>query len=97
MNHVFHQMELDEELPQFFVFTNPFGLYKFKRLIQGISLVSAECNEAFRRILVGIEGVAQIKDNLVIYGCGKQHNDRMNQVLECGKDYNITFLNKSVI
>ena len=91
LNHAFHQMELDQECQKLFVFTTPFGLYKFKRLVQGISPASAECHDALRKIFKGIEGVAQIKDDSVIHGHGKQHNDRLNQVLKHGKDYNITF------
>ena len=42
MNHAFHQMELDMESSKLFVFTTPFGLFRFKCLVQGIRLASAE-------------------------------------------------------
>ena len=68
MNNAFIQMELDEESSQLFVFTMPFRLYKFKRLVKGIFPALAKCHEALRRIFKGIEGVVQIKDGLVIHG-----------------------------
>ena len=33
LNHAFHQLELDKESRQLFVFTTPFVLYRFKRLV----------------------------------------------------------------
>ena len=41
MNHAFHQMEFDKEFQQLFIFNTPVRLYKFKRLVQGISQQTA--------------------------------------------------------
>ena len=73
-----------------FVFTTPFGLYRFKRLVQGISPVSPESHKVLRRMLSGIEGVVQIKDDWTVYGKGDIHNQRLKQVLERCEEYNIT-------
>ena len=49
LNHTFHQMEIDEQSSRLFVFTTLYGLYCFKRLVQGIYLASTESNEAQKR------------------------------------------------
>ena len=90
LNHAFHQMELDEESSKLFVFTTPFGLYRFKRLVQGISPASAECHETLRKVLSGISGVVQIKDDWTVHGKGEEHDVRLEQVLQRCREYNIT-------
>ena len=90
MNHAFHQMELDMESSKLFVFTTPFGLYRFKRLVQGISPASAECHETLRKVFRGIPGIAQIKDDLIIHGKGKEHDRRLDLVLQRASERNIT-------
>ena len=50
---------------------------------------SSECNERMRIILKDIEGVAQIKDDIIIHGKGKQHEMRLEEVLNRLKEYNV--------
>ena len=45
------------------------------------------------QILRGLEGCAQIKDDVVVYGKGKQHDKRLVAVLERFRKYGLT-LNK---
>ena len=68
MNHAPHQIELDQESQKLFVFTTPFGLYKYKRLVQEISPASVECHKKLRTIFKGLKGVVQIKDDLAVHG-----------------------------
>ena len=77
MNHVFHQMEMERESLNLFIFNTPFGLHKFKRLVQKISPAAAECYEALTRVYKGIPGLVQIKDYLVIHGKGKVNDQRL--------------------
>ena len=41
-------------------------------------------------IFKGISGVAHIKDDLMVQGKGRQHDIRLEQVLESGRKFNIT-------
>ena len=91
MNHAFHQMELDKESQQLFVFNNPFGLYIFKKLVQRISPASAECHEILRRIFRKLAGVIKIKDDQVVHGKGADHDTRLEKVLQTIDEHNITF------
>jgi hypothetical protein len=56
----------------------------------GTAPASSECHERIRIILEGLEGVTQIKDNLVVHGKGKVHDDRLEKVLERLMDYGLT-------
>ena len=82
LNHAFHQLELDEESRQLFVFTTPFGLYRFKRLVMGTPPASAECHSKLAQVLKGLKGTVQIKDDLVVHGVGKKHDERLEAVLK---------------
>ena len=68
----------------------PFRLYKFKRLVQGISPASAECHKKLRTIFKELKGVFQIKDDLVVHGKGKQHEERLEKLLRRYNEYDVT-------
>ena len=90
MNHSFHQFTMDDESKELFVFHTPMGLYRFNTLVMGTAPASSECHEQIRRILDGVEGVQQIKDDLVVYGLGQGHDDRLEQVLKRFDEFGLT-------
>ena len=57
-----------------FKFYSPDGLYRFNTLVQGVASGSSECHEKLRRILEGLEGVVQIKDDIIVHGKGREHD-----------------------
>ena len=56
----------------------------------GTAPASSECHERIRIILEGLEGVIQIKDDLVVLGKGQVHNDRLKKVLQRLMEYGLT-------
>ena len=74
LNHAFHQLELDEDSKQLFAFTTPFGVYRYKRLVMGTPPASAECHSKLAKVWEGLEGIVQIKDDLVVHRKGKTHD-----------------------
>lgn len=82
LNHAFHQLEIDEESRKLFVFTTPFGLFQYKRLVMGSPPASSECHDKIKKMLAGLPGVAQIKDDLIVHDHGEEHDQRLKQVLE---------------
>ena len=90
MNHAYHQFGLDEESKQLFTFYSPWGLYRYNTLVMGAHTASSECQEAVRLMLVGLEGVQQIQDDVVVHGKGEQHDIRLEAVLKRFQEYNIT-------
>ena len=90
LNHVFHQLELDESSKDLFKFTTPFGLFRFKRLAMGTPPAYAECHAKLAEVLINLEGVVQIKDDLVIHGEGKEHDNRLEKVMQRLMEYGLT-------
>ena len=90
MNHSFHQFPLDKPSQKLFVFTTPFGLFKFVKLVMGTPPASGECHKRIKQVIEGLDGVEQIKDDLVIHGRGKEHDVRLKAVLERFREYNLT-------
>ena len=90
MNHAFHQFPMDDETKKLFVFHTPMGLFMYNTLVMGTAPASSECHENIRRMLEGIDGVQQIKDDLVVYGYGKEHDDRLEKVLQRLQEYGMT-------
>ena len=90
LNHAFHQFVLDEESQELFVFYTPWGLYKYNTLVMGVSSASSECHERIRRIVEGLEGIQQIKDDIVVHGKGEEHDKRLKALLERLQQFNIT-------
>ena len=82
LNRAFHQFKMDEESQDLFVFYTPWGLYKYNILVMGVSSASSECHERIRLVVEGLEGVQQIKDDIVVHGDGKEHDSRLEALLE---------------
>ena len=90
MNHSFHQFVLEEEARKLFTFRTPWGLYRYKRLVMGNSPASSECHRRVRTVLQGCEGVAQIKDDVLVHGKGEEHDLRLKQVLQRFREAGLT-------
>ena len=55
MNHSFHQFPLDKPSQKLFVFTTPFGLFKFVKLVMGTPPASGECHKRIKQVIEGWE------------------------------------------
>ena len=89
-NHAFYQFPIDKETQDIFKFTTPFGIYRFKRLVMGAPPASGECHSIMAEILRGLPGVIQIKDDIVVYGEGIQHDSRLEAVLVRIRQFGLT-------
>ena len=54
------------------------------------SPASSECQRRVRTVLQGFEGVAQIKDDVLVFGTKSQHEGRPRAVLEMFKEAGLT-------
>ena len=82
LNHAFHQLPIDEASKKLFVFTTPYGLFRYKRLVMGTPPASSECHDKIRRLLKGLPGGTHIKDDLVVHGSGREQDERLKKVFE---------------
>ena len=89
-NHAFHQFPMDDESKDLFVFHTPWGLHRLNTLVMGTHSGSSELQERVRVILKGLEGVVQIKDDVVIHGTGQEHDKRLELFLKRIQEHGLT-------
>ena len=79
----FHQILLSQESRHITTFVSHRGLYRYKRLMFGVTSAPEKCQQVIRDVLRGCEGVANIADDLVVYGKGvEEHDRRLLEVLD---------------
>ena len=85
----YHQIELSEESREITTFITHKGLYRYKRLMFGISSAPEKNQQVIQQTLQGIEGVHNISDDIMVHGATHdQHDERLRKVMmrvrECG-------------
>ncbi len=90
MIHSFHQFVLEEEARKLFCFRAPGGLFRFKRLCMGSSPASSEAHRRIKKVVAGLDGVLQIKDDVLVHGAGEEHDQRLRAVLERFQEAGLT-------
>ena len=91
LRHAFHQMVLAPESRGLTTFYTHEGLYRFKRLVMGAGPASQEFHEKLRLGMIGLQGVIQIEDDILVYGATQEENDeRLQAVLQRFHDKGIT-------
>ena len=59
------------------------GLFRYKRLLFGLCSSSEVFQQTIAQVLSGLEGVINLSDDILIYGCNPaQHNRRLRVVIE---------------
>ena len=56
----------------------------------GTPTASGECHKRIEEILRGLKGVEQIKDDVVVHGVGREHDERLRKVFERFRQNGIT-------
>ncbi len=72
----YHQIELDEKSRELTTFTTHDGLYRYKRLMFGISAAPEIYQHAIQQVLHGLPGVKNISDDIIVFGKDKSEHDR---------------------
>ena len=87
----FHQILLAEESRHVTTFVTHRGLYRYTRLMFGVTLAPEKYPQLIRDVLRGCEGVANIAEDLIIYGRGEeQHDKRLLAVLDRLRETGLT-------
>ena len=87
----FHQIELDEGSRDITTFVTHKGLYRYKRLMFGISSAPELYNHIIRQVLAGCEGADNIYDDIIVYGSSvEEHDKRLRETLNCIRDKGLT-------
>ena len=87
----FHQILLAEESRHVTTFVTHRGLYRYTRLMFGVTSAPEKYQQIIRDVLCGCEGVINIADDLIIHGNGvEQHDERLFVVLNRLKEVGLT-------
>lgn len=90
----YHQIELNEKSREITTFTSHVGLWRYKRLMFGISSAPEMYQHVIQDVLQGCEGVNNISDDLIIHGRDEaEHRRRLEAVLKRLSERGLT-LNK---
>ena len=77
----FFHFLLDPDTQELFKFHTDEGIYRFLVLVMGTPPTSGECHAAMSKILQGLDGVLQIKDDILVHGKGDEHDERLKAML----------------
>ena len=87
----YHQIELDEKSRQLTTFATHDGLYRYKRLMFGISATPEIYQHAIQQVLQGLPGVKNISDDIIVFGKDKsEHDHNLHGVLRRLQDRGLT-------
>ena len=79
----FHQIELEQQSRTIATFTHK-GLYRYKRLLFGISYAPKLYQYTIQQALTGCEGGYNIHDDIIIHGrTVQEHDSRLRKTMEC--------------
>ena len=91
----FHQVELSEESRPITTFVTHKGLFRYKRLMFGVSCAPEMYQRVIQQALEGCEGMRNIHDDIIVHGrTTADHDKRLERVLERIQDKSLT-LNKT--
>uniref|UniRef100_A0A669BA80 Gypsy retrotransposon integrase-like protein 1 n=1 Tax=Oreochromis niloticus TaxID=8128 RepID=A0A669BA80_ORENI len=85
----YHQLELTPESREITTFAVHNGVYRYKRLIFGVSSASEQYQHEIANALAGIEGVENISDDVIIHAPDQETHDKrlhavMKRLSDCG-------------
>ena len=87
----YHQLELTPESREITTFAVHSGVYRYKRLIFGVSSASEQYQYEVSRTLAGIDGVENISDDIIVHGPDQEtHDRRLHAVLRRLKESGLT-------
>ena len=79
----YHQIELHPDSRGLTTFITPQGLKRCKRLIFGLSSASEMYQFVIQQVLIGIPGVRNISDDIIVFGTTQAEHDRsLDQTLQ---------------
>ena len=91
----FHQIMLSEDSRHVTTFVTHRGLYRYRRLMFGITSAPEKYQQIIRDVLRNCDGVANIADDLIVYGRGvKEHDKRLFAVLDRLREVGLTLNGK---
>lgn len=90
VKNAFHQVELHPESRYLTTFITSNGLYRYKRLMFGVTSAPELFQKIMEKMLIKCEGVTNFIDDILIWGSDeKEHDLRLSKVMEVLKENNV--------
>jgi len=87
----YHQLELEEKSREITTFSCHLGIFRYKRLMFGISSAPELFQHVMQQIMSECEGVENISDDLIVHGNGDQEHDvRLTKCIETLAKHGLT-------
>ncbi|XP_072936215.1 uncharacterized protein [Epargyreus clarus] len=95
IKNAFNQVEIHPNSRHLTTFITSKGLYRYKRLMFGITCAPELFQKIVEKMLTGLDGVINFIDDILVYGEDEnQHDKRLSKVLDVLKENNV-LLNES--
>jgi len=90
LKQAYHQMEVEEESQDYLTVNTHQGLYRYNRLVFGITSAPAIWQRSIDQILEGIEGTSYISDDMIITGKDdEEHLTHLEETLKRLKEHGL--------
>ncbi|KMQ92700.1 hypothetical protein RF55_7276 [Lasius niger] len=90
VRNAFHQIEITPQSRHITTFITSKGLYRYKRLMFGISCALEIFQKIMENLLITCDGTVNFIDDIVVFGSNEeQHDKRLTQVLDTLKQNNV--------
>ncbi|CAK1599909.1 unnamed protein product [Parnassius mnemosyne] len=75
IKNAFHQVEIHSESRHIKTFITPKRLYRYKRIMLGITCASGIVQKIIERMLINCEGVVNFIDDILVFGNSEEEHD----------------------
>ena len=90
MTNCYYQFEIEADARKLFAFRTPWGIFRYKRMVMGTSPASSEIQKKIREIISQCKNAIHIKDDILVYGKGNEHDHHLQQVLKTLREKGLT-------
>ena len=95
LNQGYHQIELDEESRDLTTFACSKGIFRYLRLVFGVSSALEHFQFRISQLFLGEKGIVVIYDDILIHGANQEeHDSALTRLFEIMREHNLT-LNKA--
>ncbi|XP_053692162.1 uncharacterized protein LOC128740626 [Sabethes cyaneus] len=94
----YHQVEISETSRAITTVNTKHGLFKYKRLMFGVSCAPESFQKVMESIIAGLDGMIIYLGDVVVYDkTQKEHDDRLNAVLQRVDEYGVLLNDKKCV
>lgn len=90
ITNCYHQFEIEPNARKLFTFRTPWGIFRYKRMVQGTSPASSEIQKKIRETIKKCHNAINIKDDILIFGKDDEHDQHLVMVLQTLYDKGLT-------